>query len=193
MRTSIALCFVLIALSIAIPATASAGERPCSVRPGDRVRVTVLADAMGVEKPDDMNSLGDTVMVGILMAASPEGVMLRLDRDGVAWSIPSKQVQRLELWRETNRANIGMGLGLVMGAFAGIGVGACGDDPDILGQGPAMLAGGVIGGLMGAACGMLIGASIKNDYSCQVDLQTLAVGLRVSGDCRPFLCCSMRL
>ena len=172
MRTSIVHCFVLVALLIAITVNARADEHPCSVRSGDHVRVTILADTVAVGKPDGPSSMTDTVMVGTFMAASRDEVMVWLDGDGVAWAIPSKRIQRLELWKETSRANTGMGLGLVMGAFVGIGVGAGGDDPGFLGQEPAMVAGGVIGGLMGAVIGRIIGASIRNEYSCQVDVRS---------------------
>ena len=154
-------CWTLIGV-IAFPfGNALAQDRPLTLGPGARIRIT--APDLGIEKQEvRFGTLrGDTlVVVADSTLTLPLASVVRLD---------AYQGQRSNAWA-------GAGIGLVVGVGAGVAIALMVRDEDCFcTKGEVAAAGGAIGAAAGILIGSSIGAVIKTDRWQEVTPDQLRV------------------
>jgi hypothetical protein len=176
----------LVLILIATPAFAQRdATAPGHIAVGARVRVTAI--------PFSTRGLGTTSrdpVVGILIQASGDSLVLRRARDSTRIVVPMSAVQKVEVSEGMRPAKLrGAGYGFVIGVAAGALFGAaiyreppkrqctpqewfCGVQLGPSGAGFAAGAGAVLGGVLGAVTGVVVGAKGVERWA-PVDLNSL--------------------
>ena len=108
--------------------------------------------------------LSDRYSIGIVVAATPDTLTFRADKDSTPTAIlPTARIRKIEIARgtHTNKAKGAM-LGMLAGAVAGATIGArhtiCGDFPGCELKKPRPAVSIAIGSLVGGLTGAIIGA-----------------------------------
>lgn len=181
-----------------------------SVRPGDRVRITVSGPAIqadsiffGTKVISPWESV--PVLQGRLGLVEPDSIVLT---DEAGWSllvVSTNSIERLEVLTEGSHKVAGAIIGLVAGGLIGAAVGSSMDDTDSQAdcEPGAILCddfqiidytaqGAFLGGLTGMAFGAVIGLSCKTERWESVDKGHLQTGLRITDGGAVFLTLSTR-